>query len=219
MRPFAGAPALGRARRGQQLQREQFEHQLDEQHLGVANLDDAQQRFEGVWRVVCGRHSDLLFRAEPSRAEARLAIGCAPQAASQSCSGREFGLKRSQRHAPVDAFEQPGVLRWRQRHAAQCCLWEDEATALQAPGQQQQALAAGSQQLEDVAASAAQDEAVAAERVGHQIRCARQRHRPCRAAGVGRCRFRSQWFPSERTQVPTMVAAAGPLATASRASP
>ena len=105
---LAGASVLGSAR-AQQLQRELVDHQLEEDHLGVALLDDAQQRFDGVGRGRGGWHGHLLCR--PSAVPA---IGGAPEASSSSSSGCEFGLMRAHRHAPVDAFEQHRQLRWRQ---------------------------------------------------------------------------------------------------------
>ena len=47
---LAGASVLGSAR-AQQLQRELVDNQLQECHLGVALLDDTQQRVDGVGRV------------------------------------------------------------------------------------------------------------------------------------------------------------------------
>jgi len=126
---LAGATVLSPART-QQLQRELVDHQLEERHLGVTLLDDAQQRFDGVGRRSRGGHGDLLCR--PTAAPA---IGGAPEASSSSGSGGEFGLVRSHRHAPVDAFEQHRQLRRCQRHAAaRGGLRPDEATAFQALG-------------------------------------------------------------------------------------
>ena len=56
----------------------------------------------------------------------------------------------------------------RQRHAARCRLWPDEATTLQALGQEQQTLAIEPQHLEDVAATTTEHKHVAAEWIGLQ---------------------------------------------------
>jgi hypothetical protein len=150
---YSGAPSISATRRARSNCKVSLSTiKLEEGHRGVALLDDAQQRFNGVGRGRCGRHGHLLCR--PSGVPA---IGGEPEASSSISSGGEFGLMRSHRHALVDAFEQHRELHRRQRHAARCGPRPDAATALQPLGQQHEALPVEPEYLEDVAASAAEE--------------------------------------------------------------
>ena len=128
---LAGGTEL-RANAAQQLQLELVDHQLEQHHLCIACIEDAQQRVDGVGRVGSGLHRRLLCRAC-----AVPAIGGAPETSSYSGSGRQLWLMRAHRHAPVDAFEKHRQLGRRERHAAFSRLRPDEATTLETLGQQQ----------------------------------------------------------------------------------
>lgn len=149
----------------------QFLHQqLEHVDLSVARLHHKAQRLGAVlrrwgWRGVLRHGFTVPSGAGPAHPGVPRGQFIQYSAAR---SGGQFGRVRSCGHAPVDALQQHGQLRRRQRHASGGGLGPDEAATLQALGQQHEALAVEPQHLEDVAAAATEDEDVAAEGVGGQ---------------------------------------------------